>query len=310
MTTINITVQSLLNSSSYDLQFVDTAGTIGDLKTAMETNFSYSAAWFELVFNDEVLDTAQTIGSYGIVDGSVLRIQNNIPNLATKQARQVAKLELAQLRRQAGGDTTATYYRARNVYDITQLPTTYKVGDNDTADVVDNPNLGELTLIPGNIRTGVKKVTYAGYHTDDVAFTDTATVTDTTTATNFTIASIAETTTVLYTGYLLADYTGTWTFTITSDDASYLWIGNTAVTGYTTSNELATASYLGPGTGTIGLTADEYYPIRLLYGNGPSGGNLNLTYAHTGTTATNNFTDKLFSPGVKLVVGRPWIEAP
>jgi hypothetical protein len=204
-------------------------------------------------------------------------------------------------------DTTAPFYRARNTYDITQLPTTYKTGDNDTEDVVDNPNLAELTLNLGPGGTGVKKVTYAGYHTDNVAFTDSATVIDTTTATNFTIASIAETTTVLYTGYFLADYTGTWTFTITSDDASYLWIGSTAVTGYTTSNELATASYSGPGTGTISLTAGEYYPIRLLYGNGPSTGSLNLTYAHTGTTATNNFTGKLFSPGVKLVYGRPWV---
>jgi len=125
MATINITIQSLLNSSSYDLQIVDTAGTIGDLKTAMETNFSYSAVWFELVFNDEVLDTAETIGSYGIVDGSVLKIQNNIANLATKPARQIAKLELAQLRRQAGGDTSATFYRSNNIYDIDLLADKY-----------------------------------------------------------------------------------------------------------------------------------------------------------------------------------------
>ena len=204
-------------------------------------------------------------------------------------------------------DTTAPYYRTRNEYDITQLPTVYAEGDNDTADVVDNPNLGDLTVTPGVIRANVYKVTYSGYHADDVAFTNTATVTATETATNFTIASIAENTTVLYTGYLLADYTGTWTFTITSDDGSHLWIGNTAVSGYTTGNQLTGASYLGPGTGTISLTAGQYYPIRLLYGNGPSLGSLNLTYAHTGQTATNNFTGKLFSPGVKLVYGRPWI---
>ena len=125
MATINITIQSLLNSAVYDLQTVDTAGTVGDLKTAMETNFSYSATWFELAFNDEVLDTAQTIGSYGIVDGSVLRIQNNIADLATKQARQLAKLELAQLRRQAGGDTSSTFYRSYNIYDIDLLADKY-----------------------------------------------------------------------------------------------------------------------------------------------------------------------------------------
>jgi hypothetical protein len=45
----------------------------------------------------------------------------------------------------------------------------------------------------------------------------------------------------------------------------------------------------------------------LLYGNGPAGGFLNLTYSHTGQSATNDFTGKLFSPGVSLVQGRPWI---
>jgi hypothetical protein len=106
---------------------------------------------------------------------------------------------------------------------------------------------------------------------------------------------------------LLATYTGTWTFTLTSDDGAYLWIGNTAVSGYSTSNELTSANYEGPGTGTISLTAGQYYPIRLLYGNGPSGGGLTLTYAHTGQSATSDFTGKLFSPSVSLVQGRPWI---
>ena len=151
---------------------------------------------------------------------------NGISTLSTKQARQVAKLELAKTKRKAGGDTTKPYYRVRHTYDITQLPTTYKPGDNDTKDVVDNPNLVEFTVTPGVIRPGVSKVTYSGYHTDNVAFTDSATVTAVTTANNFTIASTStENFTVLYTGYILADYTGTWTFTITSDDASYLWIG-------------------------------------------------------------------------------------
>ena len=220
---------------------------------------------------------------------------NGISELATKELRQKAKLELAAAKRAADGNARATY-------DIEQLPTQY-----DDNGIIDNPNLVEFTLTPGVTQTGIRKVTYTGYHNDNVAFTDTATATASTTANNFVIASIAENTTVLYTGYLLATYTGTWTFTITSDDASYLWIGNTAVTGYTTSNELAGASWAGPGTGTISLTAGEYYPVRLLYGNGPSGGNLNLTYAHTGQTVTNDFTGKLFSPGVQLVEGRPWV---
>jgi hypothetical protein len=212
---------------------------------------------------------------------------NGISELATKELRQIAKLNLAATDRQADGNP-------RFVYDITQLPTQYN--DND---VVDNPNLA----VGG---PGIKKVTYTGYHDEDVAFTDTATVTDTTTANNFNIASIAENTTVLYTGYLLGTYTGNWTFTLTSDDGAYLWIGANAVSGYTTGNANAASTYNTTGTVTVAITAGVYYPIRLLYGNGPAGGGLNLTYAHTGQSATSDFTGKLFSPGVSLIEGRPW----
>ena len=136
MATINITVQSLLNTAVYDLQIVDTAGTIGDLKTAMVTNFSYSADWFDLVFNNQVLNTAQTIGSYGIVEGSSLQINNKIARLATKELRQIAKLELSALDRAASSN-------ARSTYDITQLPDTYN-GNVKGAD--DNPNTGGLVV--------------------------------------------------------------------------------------------------------------------------------------------------------------------
>ena len=133
MATINITIQSLLNSTVYDLQTVDTAGTVGDLKTAMETNFSYSATWFDLVFNDEILDTAQTIGSYGIVEGSALRTHNKISDLATRQLRQEAKLALATLDRAESNK--------RYILTIDDLPTKYS-GDT----IVDNPNTGGLVL--------------------------------------------------------------------------------------------------------------------------------------------------------------------
>ena len=145
MATINITVQSLLNAAQYDLQIVDTAGTIGDLKTAIETNFSYSADWFDLVFNNEVLDTAETIGSYGIVEGSALRTHNKISRLTTLQDRQVAKLELSHLERLDLGNT-------RPYYDISELPTYYSGNV-----VVDNPNPDGLILgrpwsaIPGSL---------------------------------------------------------------------------------------------------------------------------------------------------------------
>lgn len=57
---------------------------------------------------------------------------NGISELATKELRQKAKLDLAATKRAADGNPRATY-------DITQLPTQYN--DND---VIDNPNTGGL----------------------------------------------------------------------------------------------------------------------------------------------------------------------
>ena len=56
---------------------------------------------------------------------------NGISTLATKQARQKAKLDLAAAKR---GET----------YTLSQLPTTYAVGTNDPESLVDNPNTDGL----------------------------------------------------------------------------------------------------------------------------------------------------------------------
>lgn len=61
---------------------------------------------------------------------------NGIAWLATKEERQIAKLNLAQTKRQLVGTPG---YRENNVYDRDALPTKY-VGNN----VVDNPNVGGL----------------------------------------------------------------------------------------------------------------------------------------------------------------------
>lgn len=62
---------------------------------------------------------------------------NGIAHLPTKRERQNAKLALAATDRAADGNLRATY-------DESQLPTLYKAGDNDTRDVVNNPNPGGL----------------------------------------------------------------------------------------------------------------------------------------------------------------------
>jgi hypothetical protein len=64
---------------------------------------------------------------------------NGISTLTYKLDRQLAKLEIAAVKRAADGNARATY-------DITQLPTLYSTVSNVTKNVVDNPNTGGLVV--------------------------------------------------------------------------------------------------------------------------------------------------------------------
>lgn len=155
-----------------------------------------------------------------------------------------------------------------------------------------------------NRSAGIRRVTYSGDWNGNVSFFNTATSTGNTVATNFTIPSEPTNTSEQYVGLFLADYTGTWTFTMYSDDKAMLWIGDTAGFGYTSGNALVT-SVVGTVSGTINLVAGQYYPIRVMYGNGGGPGSLSLTYSHTGQSATSDYTGKLFydPAGVAICTG-------
>jgi hypothetical protein len=70
---------------------------------------------------------------------------NGISTLPTKRERQDAKLALAGSDRAAQNVIQPGRY-ADTTADATQLPTRYATGDNDTKDVVDNPNVGGLKV--------------------------------------------------------------------------------------------------------------------------------------------------------------------
>lgn len=64
---------------------------------------------------------------------------NGISTLPTKRERQIAKLNLAAQDRASAGNSRSSYV-------LEQLPTVYAIGDNLTANVIDNPNEGGLVL--------------------------------------------------------------------------------------------------------------------------------------------------------------------
>lgn len=142
MASITITVQSLLNAATFNTYTVDDSVTVSSLKTTVATADSTDAAWFNLALNHQVLADADTLALSGVVDGSTLSMCNRIGHLSTRQDRQEAKLALAEVRRQAGGNVSATYYRPLNTANIDLLPTKWS-GNT----LVDNPNPGGA--IPG-----------------------------------------------------------------------------------------------------------------------------------------------------------------
>lgn len=99
---------------------------------------------------------------------------NGISTLQFKKDRQLAKLEIAEAKRQgrtvtaAEGDYTISgpedptknYYRENNVLNVSLLPTLYADGNNNTNDVVNNPNADGLQqgrpwvsdIVAGNLK--------------------------------------------------------------------------------------------------------------------------------------------------------------
>jgi hypothetical protein len=139
MASITITVQSILNSATFTEYTIDDTSTVGALKTQIGLATTVDAAWYNLFYNNTALNVANTLASYGITTGSQLHTANIIARLATKKARQDAKLALAQLRRSADGDTTANYYRPNNVLTISQLPHPYDTADDGLPLVTGRP---------------------------------------------------------------------------------------------------------------------------------------------------------------------------
>ncbi len=103
---------------------------------------------------------------------------------------------------------------------------------------------------------------------------------------------------VEWVGYFRANVTGTWTFFTESDDGSYLWLGNTALSGYTTGNALVNNGgihTLQEASGTISLTTGVYYPIRVRYSDGSGTDDCRISFQAPSGTRTYDGSGFYFS---------------
>jgi hypothetical protein len=250
---------------------------------------------------------------------------NGISTLTYKRARQLAKLELAKADRIARNVVEPGRYAVTD-YDIFELPTSYADSDNDTNNVVDHENGSGLLLgrpwspLTGavdvgalTLAAGVYERTYddyfgqlgAGPFDDQATYTTTivnggATITAQSAKTSISrLGTVAESTSYTAYGYFLAPATGTFTFYINSDDASYLFVGDSADIEYNIDLDNATVANGGrhaanEESGTFNLVSGEYYKIFAVFGNDTGPGTAEFSYAGPSISKTSDFTGRLF----------------
>ena len=127
---MTILVQSFLNSATKLATTATTSTTVAQLKTLVYAIEGVNTSVMQFYVKDNNATTATalvsgTLGSYGVTTATTIYSSNTISTSTNKVDRQLAKLELAQLRRQAGGDTSSTFYRSRNTYNVDLLADKY-----------------------------------------------------------------------------------------------------------------------------------------------------------------------------------------
>ena len=153
---------------------------------------------------------------------------------------------------------------------------------------------------------GLYKTTYSGYFNDNVSFFATATPASVggNPATSVQTTSIfepaqndGENFSCQWLGYFKPTTSETYTFFTSSDDASYVWVGGTAISGFTTGNAVVNNGGLHgmqEASGSIALTAGTYYPIRIQFGELSGGDEMTFNYSTPTITKTTNVTGLVF----------------
>lgn len=291
MATINYKGLSLLRDS---VTINLATATLDDLITAIAADEGLPTEYYNIsvygnpTINNIVLgDSTTTCAVAGVVDGDLIICTT--AQHGSRERRQIQKLEIAKLNRARTGRAS--------VYDRDDLPTKYS-----TNTVIDNANSGGL--VDGRPWTnpylaGIWKDTYTGYFNDDPNWFATATKTGTGVPllTAISAGSIPETTSVEFRGYFKPTTSDTYTFYTNSDDASYLWIGDIARTGYNTGNALVDNGGLHglvEQSGSIALSAGVYYPIRVQAGNNAVDGICAVSWSSPTQAQTGNFSGLIF----------------
>ena len=153
--------------------------------------------------------------------------------------------------------------------------------------------LGDLPYSPG-----LYFRRYSGYFADDVNWFATATQTAEGVNTSpINDGATGELFSIQWLGWFLATTTETYTFFTTSDDASYLWIGPTALSGFTTANATVNNGGLHGSqerSGTAALISGTYNPIRIQFGENTGGDVMEVRISTPTISKTTNLSANIF----------------
>lgn len=126
---------------------IDNGQTMAQLRTAIIADEGLQSYYYGRVsihkngtVKDSTDDESTTLLAAGIVADDIITVATD-RNQTTRERSQLMMLDIAQLKKQAGGDSSKPYYRALNTHDRTILPTRY-VGDTVTDNTGDG---GDLT---------------------------------------------------------------------------------------------------------------------------------------------------------------------
>jgi hypothetical protein len=289
-------------------------------QTVTWSNIETLGVWqnITLVSTTSVTDDITLFGRFNQIDGldvtfGPIFVYNRAITEAENLANYNAVLNSKNLR--CWGIGAASFGASMNSY-IRRLELSYTESAKSAGAIVRSGALGNSTEVrlsnlyskPRGLVDGLTyKVYYNGYWDTNVNFFNThpfqsigrtSDFTNLRTSTNGDLFNGVglDDFSVEWFGYFRPHVSGTWTVTSGSDDASSIWIGSTALSGYTTSNHVARTLLGGStGSGTISLVAGQFYPIRIIFGERGGAEEIYFTFTPPGGTALRNLSGMVFS---------------
>ena len=142
----NITIKYKGLTGLHNSLTIDNGQTFTQLRTAIIADEGLQSYYYGQVsitkgstLYDSTTNASVTLATAGVVADNIITVATD-RNQTTRERSQLMSLDIAALKKTAGGDASKPYYRALNTHDRTKLPTRY-VGNTVTDNTGDSGNL-------------------------------------------------------------------------------------------------------------------------------------------------------------------------